>query len=141
MLLISRENCTRTRTASKREHLDCLYVCVFMVLITTLVLCARSQDLVISVSERRVHVVLSTAGFKGGGKPCHKTHETRRHMLRRRHKTHAAERHPEDLTYLGGFKPKPSSGAYNYSGLVRQVSGLCNVSVSAKRTCRSHHPW
>ena len=29
-----------------------------------------------SVSVRRVHVVLSTAGFKGGGKPCHKTRET-----------------------------------------------------------------
>ena len=28
------------------------------------------------VSVRRVHVVLSTAGFKGGGKPCHKTRET-----------------------------------------------------------------
>ena len=32
--------------------------------------------LVMSVSVRRVHVVLSTAGFKGGGKPCRKTHET-----------------------------------------------------------------
>ena len=31
-----------------------------MALITTLVLCARSQDLVMSVSVRRVHVVLST---------------------------------------------------------------------------------
>ena len=28
------------------------------------------------VSARRVHVVLWTAGFKGGGKPCRKTRET-----------------------------------------------------------------
>ena len=53
-----------------------MYVCVFMALVTTLVLCAGSQDLVMSVSARRVHVVFSTAGFKGGGKPCHKTRET-----------------------------------------------------------------
>ena len=38
-------------------------VCVFMTLITTLVLCAGSQDLVMSVSVRRVPVVLSTAGW------------------------------------------------------------------------------
>ena len=31
----------------------CMYVCVFMALITTLVLCARSQDLVMSMSVRR----------------------------------------------------------------------------------------
>ena len=37
-----------------------MYVCVFMALIATTVLCARSQDLVMSVSVRRVHVVLST---------------------------------------------------------------------------------
>ena len=54
----------------------CVCVCVFMALITTLVLCARSQDLVMSVSVRRVHVVFSTAGFKGGGKTCPKTRET-----------------------------------------------------------------
>ena len=53
-----------------------MYVCVLMALITTLVLCARSQDLVMSVPVRRVHVVLSAAGFKGGGKPCRKTRET-----------------------------------------------------------------
>ena len=53
-----------------------LYACVFMALITALVLCASSQDLVMSVSVRRIHVVLSTAGFKGGGKPCPKTRET-----------------------------------------------------------------
>ena len=53
-----------------------MYVCVFMALVTTLVLCARSQDLVMSVSVRRVHVVFSTAGLKGGGKSCLKTRET-----------------------------------------------------------------
>ena len=37
-----------------------MYVRGFMALITTLVLCARSQDSVMSVSVRRVHVVLST---------------------------------------------------------------------------------
>ena len=52
------------------------YVCVFTVLITTLVLCVRSQDLEMSVSVRRVHVVFSTSGFNGGGKPCRKTRET-----------------------------------------------------------------
>ena len=55
------------------------YACVFMALITTLVLCARSQDLVMSVSVRRVNVVLSIAGFKGGGKPCRKTCEPPRY--------------------------------------------------------------
>ena len=53
-----------------------MYVCVFMALITAQVLCARSQDSVMSVSVRRVHVVLSIAGFKGGGKPRRKTRET-----------------------------------------------------------------
>ena len=52
----------------------CMYV-VFTALMTTLVLCTRSQDLVMSVSVRRVHVILWTAGFKGGGKPCRKTRE------------------------------------------------------------------
>ena len=49
---------------------QCIYVCVFMAPITTLALCARSQDLLTSVSVRMVHGVLSAAGFKGGGKPC-----------------------------------------------------------------------
>ena len=53
-----------------------MYVCFFMALTTTLVLCSRSQDLVLSVSVRRVHVVFLTAGFKGGGKSCLNTHET-----------------------------------------------------------------
>ena len=53
------------------------YVCIgFMVLITALVLCTRYQDLVMSMSVRRVHVVFLTAGFKGGEKPCPKTRET-----------------------------------------------------------------
>ena len=36
------------------------------------------SDLVASVTvpTRTVHVVLSTAGLKSGGKPCHKTRET-----------------------------------------------------------------
>ena len=55
---------------------ECTYVCVFMALITTLILCAKFQELVMSMSVRRVHVVFSTAGFKGGGKPCRKTRET-----------------------------------------------------------------
>ena len=37
------------------SYLFVLYV-LFMALITTLVLCARSQDIVMSVSVRRVHV-------------------------------------------------------------------------------------
>ena len=74
----------------------CMHVCVFMALITTLVLCARSQDLEMSVSMRRGQVVLSTTGFKGGGKPCRKTRDGRR----------AAERHPEGFAHLAGFEPK-----------------------------------
>ena len=54
----------------------CMYVCVFMALITTLVLCARSQDLEMSCQCVGYMSVLWTAGFKGGGKPCHKTRET-----------------------------------------------------------------
>ena len=64
-----------------------------MALATTLALCVRSQDLVMSLSVRRVHVVLSTATFKGGF-TCLTTR-------------HAAERHPEDPTHLAGFEPNP----------------------------------
>ena len=53
----------------------------FMAPITAMVLCARPQDS--SVSLRRVHVVFSTAGFKGGGKKCPKTREA------------VADRHPD----------------------------------------------
>ena len=41
-----------------------MYVCVFTVLITTLILGARSQDLLISASVYRIHVVFSTAGLR-----------------------------------------------------------------------------
>ena len=47
-----------------------------MALITALVLRVMSQDSSLSVSMRRVHVVLSAIGFKGGGKPRPKTLET-----------------------------------------------------------------
>ena len=54
-----------------------MHVCMgFMELITAMVLRARSQDSVPSVSVRRVLVVFSAARFKGGGKPCPKTRET-----------------------------------------------------------------
>ena len=43
----------------------------FMALITAVVLCASSQDSLLSVSMSRVHVVFSIAIFKGGGKPWH----------------------------------------------------------------------
>ena len=52
----------------------CVCMC-FTALITAVILCARSQDLVMSVSVRKVRAVFSTAGFKGGGKPCRKTRE------------------------------------------------------------------
>ena len=50
-----------------------MYACIgFMALIASMVLCARCQDSVLSVPVRRVHVVYSTAGCKGGNKPCPK---------------------------------------------------------------------
>ena len=50
-----------------------MYMCkCVMVLITTLVLCARSQDLVVSVRR----VVFSTAGFSDRRKSCCKIRET-----------------------------------------------------------------
>ena len=48
----------------------------FMALVTAMVLRARSQDSLLSVSVGRVHIAFSTAGFKDGGKPCLKTRET-----------------------------------------------------------------
>ena len=48
----------------------------FMAIITAMVLCARSQDSLSSMSLRRLHVVFSNVGFKGGGKRCPKTRET-----------------------------------------------------------------
>ena len=56
---------------------NCVYVCIgLLALRTAMVLCAMSQDSVLSVSLRTVHVVFSTAGFKGGGMPCSNTLET-----------------------------------------------------------------
>ena len=40
----------------------CMYVWVFMALITSMALCARSQDSLLSVSEHRVYIVFSTSG-------------------------------------------------------------------------------
>ena len=55
----------------------CKYVCMgFIALTTAMVSYARFQDLLLSVSVRRIHVAFSTAGFKGGGKPRSKTRET-----------------------------------------------------------------
>ena len=68
-----------------------MYVCIFMALVSTLVLCARSQDSLLSVSERRVHTVFSAVGFKGEGKPFAKTRES-----------NTVERHPEILTLVRG---------------------------------------
>ena len=48
----------------------------FMALITALVLCARSQDSLLSVSVRKVHVLFQAVAFKGGGKLCPNTRET-----------------------------------------------------------------
>ena len=53
-----------------------VFVCVvFMTLITATVLFARSQDNLLPVSMRWLHVVYSTTGFTGGGEQCHKTRE------------------------------------------------------------------
>ena len=49
---------------------------IFMALITFTVLSVGSRDLVMSVSVHRVHVAVSTARFKSGGKSSHKTRET-----------------------------------------------------------------
>ena len=48
----------------------------FVALTTAMVLCTKSENSVLSVSVRKVHVVISTAGFKGGGKQHPKTNET-----------------------------------------------------------------
>ena len=54
----------------------CVCVCMVSVaLITAMVLCVKSRDSLLSVLMRRVglHAVFSPTGFKGRGKPCHKT--------------------------------------------------------------------
>ena len=47
----------------------------FTAIIIAMVLCARYQDSLLAVSVRRVHIVFSTAGFKGGEKQCSETRE------------------------------------------------------------------
>ena len=55
--------------------MNVLCVCVgFMALTIAMVLNAESQDSLLSVSVRPVHVVFSTAPFEGEGKPCPKAH-------------------------------------------------------------------
>ena len=83
--------------SAKDPYVRCLYVCLGLIALrTTLVLRARSLDLLLSVSVRRVLAVLSTAGFKGGGKPRPKTRET--DALRRGIR--------ESLANLAGIEPK-----------------------------------
>ena len=70
-------------------------VCMcFMALETAMVLCARSQDAVLSLSVRRTHVVFSTAGFTGGGSRAPRQVKSPRY-----------ERHPESLAHLVGSNP------------------------------------
>ena len=70
-------------------------VCMdFMALITVMVSCTRSQKSLLLVSVRRVHVVFSSGGFKGGGKPCPNTCET------------AAMRPGFQNAHVAGFEPK-----------------------------------
>ena len=52
-----------------------MYVC-FKALKTAMVLYARSQDLLLSLSVRRVHVVFLTNGCTHRGKQCPETRET-----------------------------------------------------------------
>ena len=54
----------------------CMCLMGFMALTTAMVLCASSQDSLLPLLVRSVNVVFSTAGYKGGGKPCHNTRET-----------------------------------------------------------------
>ena len=54
-----------------------VYVCMgLMALVTAMVFFTRSLDSLLSVSVRRVHVVSSTTGFKGEGKPCSKARDS-----------------------------------------------------------------
>ena len=64
---------TSLQTVHSSNNVDTVVV---ILLIATMVLCARFQDSLLSVSVRRVHVLYSTAGFKGRGKPCRKIRET-----------------------------------------------------------------
>ena len=67
---------SRKFSGNVKTHSDkgCIIACC-MALIIAMVLCTRSQDSLLFVSLRRVHVVFSTAGFKGGGKSFRKTRE------------------------------------------------------------------
>ena len=70
---------TQRSTFSMEALTSCdmyVWVWVFMAVITAMVLCARSKDLVLSVSVHRLHVVYSTARFMGGVKRSSKTRET-----------------------------------------------------------------
>ena len=72
------------------------HVCMgFIVLITAMVLCAKSQDLLLSVSVRGANVLFSTAVFMDGRKPCPKTRETT--ALRRGIQ--------KSFTHLAGIEP------------------------------------
>ena len=54
-----------------------MYACMgFTAFISAMVLCARSQNLVLPVSVRRIHAVLAIAGFSDEGKPCAEARET-----------------------------------------------------------------
>ena len=77
-----------------KNYLCRVYSYAFMMLITAMFLYGRSQDSLLSVPMRGVQVVLSTAGFKGGGKSCPKKRET-------------AGRPPESLAHLAGIELKP----------------------------------
>ena len=73
-----------------------------------------------SMSERRVHVVFSTAGFKGGGKPCRKTSETAalRRGIQKASRTYPGSRPSHWCTSLGLLSielPEPPSVAYAFA--------------------------
>ena len=61
-----------------RQHAGMhVYVCIgFVSLRTSMGVYAKSQESLMLVSVRRVHVALPTAGFKGGGEPSVETRET-----------------------------------------------------------------
>ena len=78
----------------------CACVCVCVVctaLIIAQVLCARSQDSLLSVSVRREHVILSSTGFKGN--PC-------RYVIRPSSNRLAAKTHPACPVGLARIEPK-----------------------------------
>ena len=68
----------------------------FIALITVMVLCAMSQNSLLSVSVRRVIVIFSSAGFKGVRKSCPKACEIA-----------ALRRQSESPAQLARFELKP----------------------------------